>query len=1187
MKLKRVLISAMLVMIIVFAYMICVSADDNQRVFYYEKHYDSAVNEMSIFADEVSLKSYLRQSLVACPDYIDISGFSISSADVDALFSLIWDDMTDMFHVNGIGYMLDGNIITELYFSYYYDAQTFSSMYTEFLTVADKMLDGIKGNDLLSDAQKALLLHDRLAVHCEYDLKNLNANTLPAESYMSYGALVSGMAVCQGYSEAYQYLLEQVGIESRVCSSDALYHAWNIVTIDGAEYHVDVTWDDPTYDMTGRVLHTNFLRSSAGIYSTGHSAYDFDFSPDDTKYDNYFWQTSTSEFQLLNGEIYFIDGTDNAIRKMSDMSTVYTIDCKWRADKYSYWNGYYSRLSTDGQTLLYNTDSAVCLYDPQTGTNRIIWEPDMMEGDYYGIYGFTYTGNYLVCDVWNTPHYELTTKDECVQKQMYDSTVPVVTVSVTNNIAAMQTVTLNVSDNDGIVGYYWGENASYAENSFTYTDSDKINISVSSEGTYYYAVEDTSGNVSNVGTLTFYKTTLDAASGNVIPESIITLSGNNVCLPIPVRDGYEFIGWGDSEASADHVFDICVRSNGTYYAVWQEIIYVSSVEIYSNPLKTEYYIGDTVDTEGLTLKVVYSNGTTDIIDSEFTVNDFDLSKSGDAELTAEYMGFSDTFKVTVKTPSITLSDADVNVELNNTFTVFAQTEPYSLPVVWTSSDESVVSVDNGIVTAHSKGSATITASVEYNYITYYAMSDITVICSHSDVTFYERIESTCIAPGRNGYSVCNICGDILSGSDELLPLAEHDYVENVKSECMVSAADCVSADVYYKSCSVCGIMNGEKFTYGSVDESNHAETAEKNQKNATCAEEGYTGDVYCTKCDCTLEFGSVTEKLAHTGALISGYASTCTKPGLSDGEQCIVCDTVIVEQTELPVSEHDYIAVTVAATCTESGYTIYTCSVCNDSQTSDYTDALSHSFSDWTDSAEDGIQERACSVCGKIEYRSVDKSDEEPDTQLPDDNANEDKPSDTDKPEQDDPKEEPDTQVPDDNTDEDKPSDTDEPEKNDQTEVPDADDSDDDTVDDIPENNKLILTDGSGFSINEEKKQVATAEDLTYETVVAQILNENIVILDRNGKEISSDSLVGTGCIIIVSDDVQYTVLLSSDVDGNGKVTAADARLALRASANLDKLEGVYAEASDYDGNGNITAADARMILRKSAGLEE
>lgn len=58
------------------------------------------------------------------------------------------------------------------------------------------------------------------------------------------------------------------------------------------------------------------------------------------------------------------------------------------------------------------------------------------------------------------------------------------------------------------------------------------------------------------------------------------------------------------------------------------------------------------------------------------------------------------------------------------------------------------------------------------------------------------------------------------------------------------------------------------------------------------------------------------------------------------------------------------------------------------------------------------------------------------------------------------------------------------------------------------------------------------------------------------------------------------------DVDGNGTITAADARLALRASVGLEKLSVKQIIAADIDRKSGITASDARLILRASVGLE-
>ncbi len=58
------------------------------------------------------------------------------------------------------------------------------------------------------------------------------------------------------------------------------------------------------------------------------------------------------------------------------------------------------------------------------------------------------------------------------------------------------------------------------------------------------------------------------------------------------------------------------------------------------------------------------------------------------------------------------------------------------------------------------------------------------------------------------------------------------------------------------------------------------------------------------------------------------------------------------------------------------------------------------------------------------------------------------------------------------------------------------------------------------------------------------------------------------------------------DVNLDGDITAEDARLALRCSANLTVLEGQSLVTADYNEDKMITAADARCILRVAAGLD-
>ncbi len=63
--------------------------------------------------------------------------------------------------------------------------------------------------------------------------------------------------------------------------------------------------------------------------------------------------------------------------------------------------------------------------------------------------------------------------------------------------------------------------------------------------------------------------------------------------------------------------------------------------------------------------------------------------------------------------------------------------------------------------------------------------------------------------------------------------------------------------------------------------------------------------------------------------------------------------------------------------------------------------------------------------------------------------------------------------------------------------------------------------------------------------------------------------------------------IIRGDVNFDNKVTATDARLALRASVKLEKFSETQTLAADVDNKKGITAADARIILRASVGLEK
>ncbi len=388
----------------------------------------------------VTLQQELTASGKAYAESLDITQYEIpySAEAVAVLSEFFYQDCPELFHTQFAysRYPSTGKL-AEIYFQYLYSQSDYEIMAAEYEQAAAKLLTGV--NELKSDVEKALILHDRLAVHCAYDYANLQDGLLTSSSHSSYnmyGALAKQTAVCQGYSEAYSYLLTQVGIDNYLCSSDALNHVWNIVTIDGKEYHVDVTHDDPVWDRTGRVNHTNFLLSSNALYTNGsHEATDYDTSPTDTTYDDYFWKNSNTEFQLMGSEIYYIDNTAQTLNRWdggTSSTELLSVADKWLAGATSSWRGNFACLSSWQSKLYYSLFDEIRSYDIVTGTDALVITPDLTGGDYYGVYGFKAENNTLVYEAYNTPNFVRGTK-EAAQKiyQLREDAISITGASVT------------------------------------------------------------------------------------------------------------------------------------------------------------------------------------------------------------------------------------------------------------------------------------------------------------------------------------------------------------------------------------------------------------------------------------------------------------------------------------------------------------------------------------------------------------------------------------------------------------------------------------------------------------------------------------------------------------------------------------------------------------------------------------
>ena len=142
-------------------------------------------------------------------------------------------------------------------------------------------------------------------------------------------------------------------------------------------------------------------------------------------------------------------------------------------------------------------------------------------------------------------------------------------------------------------------------------------------------------------------------SANVMPSNAtnkaVTWSSRNTSVATVSSDGtVKAVGYGTTVITATTVNGL--TSNCTINVKKEE---VTSLTIATKPTKTNYYVGDTLNTAGLTLKAAYNNGTTQTITGGFTCTPTALSTAGAQTVTVNYGGKTATFTVNVQ--DVTLS----------------------------------------------------------------------------------------------------------------------------------------------------------------------------------------------------------------------------------------------------------------------------------------------------------------------------------------------------------------------------------------------------------------------------------------------------------------------------------------------------------------------------------------------------
>ena len=270
-----------------------------------------------------SVEDYIYQQLLKRVKYIDLYGAGFHYV-MDNPTRRLTEKHPELYHVNVLYSLLNENAVVRddngyikaLREEYYNDREE-----AKFRAAVEEALACVDNG--MSDLEKVVALHDYLASHTKYDYETeakieYNIEHGINEEFVAstaYSALVNRFSVCGGYAYAYQYLLTQVGVESRYFTGtvDGKSHAWNLVKLNGTYYHVDVTWDNSGGN--GRAAgHKYMLLSDDAIRRTHYWLTQGDFNAPDKIYDNALWHSVTAPL-VFDGKGCYSLGTDGWLQR--------------------------------------------------------------------------------------------------------------------------------------------------------------------------------------------------------------------------------------------------------------------------------------------------------------------------------------------------------------------------------------------------------------------------------------------------------------------------------------------------------------------------------------------------------------------------------------------------------------------------------------------------------------------------------------------------------------------------------------------------------------------------------------------------------------------------------------------------------------------------------------------------------
>ena len=129
----------------------------------------------------------------------------------------------------------------------------------------------------------------------------------------------------------------------------------------------------------------------------------------------------------------------------------------------------------------------------------------------------------------------------------------------------------------------------------------------------------------------------------------------------------------------------------------------------------------------------------------------------------------------------------------------------------------------------------------------------------------------------------------------------------------------------------------------------------------------------------------------------------------------------------------------------------------------------------------------------------------------------------------------------------------------------------------------------SVYQIDTETNQISRIlPDTSVSTFRSQISTEvGYKIVNTSGEELQDTDFVGTRCKLITDTNKEYTLIVTGDLNGDGRTTLTDLSRLRKYDLGIVTIQPEYEKASDINNDGRISLTDISRLRKVQLGLVE